>query len=197
MRFSTVMENPAACGRILIAMQGLQPEQASFLLQGVYLPSLENERRITRSVIDAIPADKGSYRPDEVSKSALDLAWHIVDTELRFMDAVAAGAFDLSPRPRPDTIRNAAELGAWYADNTEPRLMRLRAMKPEQLVKVVDFRGVFQLPAVMYLGFLLHHSVHHRGQLSGYLRPMGAKVPAIYGQSYDSGQAAKLAAQGV
>jgi uncharacterized damage-inducible protein DinB len=46
----------------------------------------------------------------------------------------------------------------------------------------------------MYLNVLLHHSIHHRGQLSTYLRPAGAKVPAIYGESYDSKQA-KAAAQ--
>jgi uncharacterized damage-inducible protein DinB len=51
------------------------------------------------------------------------------------------------------------------------------------------------LPAVMYLGFILHHSVHHRGQLSMYLRPMGARVPAMYGESYDSAEARKAAAQ--
>jgi uncharacterized damage-inducible protein DinB len=54
---------------------------------------------------------------------------------------------------------------------------------------------MFQLPAVMYLNFILHHTVHHRGQLSTYLRPMGAKVPAIYGESYDSTEARKAAAQ--
>jgi uncharacterized damage-inducible protein DinB len=53
---------------------------------------------------------------------------------------------------------------------------------------------MFQLPAVMYLSFILNHSIHHRGQLSMYLRPMGAKVPAIYGESYDSAEARKAAA---
>jgi uncharacterized damage-inducible protein DinB len=55
----------------------------------------------------------------------------------------------------------------------------------------VDFRGMFQLPAVMYLGFVQQHSIHHRGQLSMYLRPMGAKVPSIYGESYDAAEARK------
>ena len=58
-------------------------------------------------------------------------------------------------------------------------------------MKVVDFRGIFQLPAVAYLQTAQIHSIHHRGQLSMYLRPMGAKVPAIYGESYDSAQAKK------
>ena len=65
-------------------------------------------------------------------------------------------------------------------------------MKP---FRRVDFRGMFQRPAVMYLNFLLHHSIHHRGQLSTYLRPMGAKVPAMYGESYDSAEARKAAQQ--
>jgi uncharacterized damage-inducible protein DinB len=43
----------------------------------------------------------------------------------------------------------------------------------------------------MYLNILLHHSIHHRGQLSTYLRPMGAKVPSIYGESYDAAEARK------
>jgi len=41
------------------------------------------------------------------------------------------------------------------------------------------------LPAAMYLGFLNNHSIHHRGQLATYLRPMGSKCPSIYGGSYD------------
>jgi uncharacterized damage-inducible protein DinB len=48
---------------------------------------------------------------------------------------------------------------------------------------------MFQLPAVMYLQFVMSHTIHHRGQLSMYLRPMGVKVPAIYGESYDSAKA--------
>ena len=171
----------------------MQPDQAEFLLHGVYLPGLKNEQRITQSIIEAIPPDKEDYRPDEISKSAVDLAWHIVATEMRFMDALPAGGFDFSAKPRPDSIKNVEDLARWYADNFEPRFEKLAKLSPEQLTRIVDFRGVFQLPAVMYLGFVLHHSVHHRGQLSMYLRPMGAKVPAIYGESYDSAEARKAA----
>ena len=170
----------------------MQPDQAEFLLQ-VSLPALQNEHRITKGVIEAIPLDQGDYRPDSISKSAMDLAWHIVATEGRFLDAIAAGAFDFTPRPRPDTVRNSAELSAWYAEDFAPRVEKVAALSGQQLVKMVDFRGIFQLPAVMYLNFVMHHTVHHRGQLSVYLRPMGAKVPAIYGESYDSAEARKAA----
>jgi uncharacterized damage-inducible protein DinB len=172
-------------------MPQIQPEHAAFLLHGVYLPGLKNEYRITKSIIEAIPRDKGDYRPDEISKSAMDLAWHIVATEMRFMDALPAGEFDLSPRPRPDSIKTSADLTAWYTDNFEPRFEGLTKLSNEQLLKIVDFRGLFQLPSVMYLNFVLHHSIHHRGQLSMYLRPMGAKVPAIYGESFDTAEARK------
>jgi uncharacterized damage-inducible protein DinB len=172
----------------------LQPEQANFLLQ-VYLPGLKNEYGITKKVISAIPLDKGDYRPDEIAKSAMELAWHTVVTEMRFMEAVTAGEFDLSPRPRPDSIGNSADLIGWYTENFEAHFEKLTKASDEQLTKIVDFRGLFQLPAVMYLGFILHHTVHHRGQLSVYLRPMGAKVPAIYGESYDSAEARKASQQ--
>ncbi len=173
----------------------MQPDQAAFLLQEVFLPNLKNEQRLTKNVIEAIPLDKGDYRPDEVSKSALDLGWHIAATEMRFLNAVAAGGFDFTPMPRPESVKNSADLSAWYADNFAAHVDTLAKLSSEQLLKIVDFRGMFQLPAVMYLNFVLHHTVHHRGQLSMYLRPMGAKVPAIYGESYDSAEARKAAAQ--
>jgi uncharacterized damage-inducible protein DinB len=171
----------------------MQPDQASFLLTGVYLPALKNEHRLTKSVIEAIPHDKGDYRPDEFAKSAMELAWHIVATEMRFLEAVETGAFDFTPKPKPDSVKTSADMGAWYAENFAPHVAKLEKLSADQLEKVVDFRGMFQLPAVMYLGFLMHHSVHHRGQLSVYLRPMGGKVPAIYGESYDSAAARKAA----
>jgi uncharacterized damage-inducible protein DinB len=176
-------------------MAPIQPEQASFLLNSMFLPGLKNEYRITKNVIEAIPLDKGDYRPDGVSKTALELAWHIVATEMRFLDAVPAGEFDLSPRPRPDSVNTSREVSSWYTENFEQRYEKLTKVSNDQLTKIVDFRGVFQLPAVMYLDFVRHHSIHHRGQLSMYLRPMGAKVPSIYGESYDAAQARKAASQ--
>jgi uncharacterized damage-inducible protein DinB len=163
------------------------------MLNAVFLPSLKNEHRTTAKIIEAIPLNKGDYRPDAISKSALDLAWHIASVEKRFLDAVAAGEFDLTPAPRPESIQNSGALNHWYVETFAAALERLTNLSAEQLLKVVDFRGMFQLPAVMYLQFILSHSIHHRGQLSMYLRPMGAKVPSIYGESYDAAEARKAA----
>ncbi len=181
--------------RYSVSMKPIQSDQADFLLHGVYLPDLKNEHRITRSMIEAIPLDKGDYRPDGISKTALDLAWHIVATEMRFMDAVATGEFNLSPNPCPVSIKNSRDLSGWYTSNFEQHFEKLTKLTTEQLLKIIDFRGLFQLPAVMYLNFVIHHSIHHRGQLSMYLRPTGAKVPSIYGESYDATEARKAAQQ--
>jgi uncharacterized damage-inducible protein DinB len=167
-------------------------EQATFL-QGIFLSSLNNEHRLTAQVIAAIPLDKGGYRPEPVSKSALELAWHMASSEMRFMDAVLNGAFNLDPFPMPDYIVHSSELVAWYKENFALRFEALKAATPEQLSKIISFRGVFELPAVMYLSFTINHVVHHRGQLSVYLRPMGAKVPSIYGESYDAAKARQAA----
>jgi hypothetical protein len=54
-------------------------------------------------------------------------------------------------------------------------------MSAEQLATPVDFLGAFRLPSAFYLQFLNNHSIRHRGELATYLRPMGSKVPQIYG----------------
>jgi uncharacterized damage-inducible protein DinB len=169
----------------------MQPDQAHFLLHEVYLPRLKHEHRVTRTLIEAVPLDKGDYRPDSIAKSAFELASHIASAEIMFLDAVASGEFHLPPAPLPETVRNSHQVAAWYGENFAKQVERLEKMSNDQLVKMVDFRGVLQQPAVLYLALASHHSVHHRGQLSVYLRPMGAKVPAIYGESYDSRMAAQ------
>jgi uncharacterized damage-inducible protein DinB len=173
-------------------MQPLQPDQAAFLLQ-VNLPTLKNEYRTTKKVLEAIPEDKGDYRPAPNCMSALDLAWHIAAAENMFLAGVISGAFTYGGA-RPDSVRTPADVVRWYSETFETNFDALTRLSADELMRTVDFRGMFQHPAVMYLGFSMHHSIHHRGQLSAYLRPMGAKVPSIYGESYDDRQA-RTAAQ--
>ncbi len=173
-------------------MDAIRPEQAAFLLQ-LYLTILKNECPLTRKVVAAIPPDRGDYRPDANSRTALDLAWHIVSTEIRFLDAVASGEFNYGGGSRPDAVQNPAGVVHWYTESFDRSFDRLTHLSSEPLLKVIDFRGMFQFPAIVYLQFALNHSIHHRGQLSMYLRPMGSKVPSIYGESFDDAQARKSA----
>ena len=160
-------------------------DQAEFLLTQVYLPQIQNERQATRRVIEAIPADKCDWKPDEKSKGALDLAWHLAASECFFLNSVATGKFDTAGGAKPESIRTPADVLKWYDENAPKATAAVGALKGDALTRMLDFRGVFNFPAITYLGLMCNHSVHHRAQLATYLRPMGSKVPRIYGGSAD------------
>ena len=65
------------------------------------------------------------------------------------------------------------------------KLKTLRALPEDKLTQPVDFFGIMTAPNASYLGIAANHGIHHRGQLAAYLRPMGSKVPSIYGGSAD------------
>jgi len=150
------------------------------------LADFENETAATKRVIGAIPAGKEGYAPDPKNMTALDLAWHIARSEAFFLNSVAEGKFVRSNSERPGNLRSPQDILAWYDTNVIPALTRAKSLSGDQLAQIVDFFGVAQMPLVNCLLFMVKHGAHHRGQLSAYLRPMGAKVPAIYGQSADT-----------
>ena len=170
------------------------PADQALVARENLIANLRMEHPVTRRVIDAIPLDKGDYSPDAVTKSAVDLAWHIVAAEHRFLNAVVSGAFDFTNTGRPADVATSADISRWYAGVFDQDMRELAALSADQLSKPIDFRGIVTLPAVSFLLVGLKHSIHHRGQLSMYLRPMGAKVPSIYGESYDSALAKKALA---
>ena len=162
--------------------QGLTPD---FILgyRAMMLDGIAREAECTKRVIAAVPDAKSDYRPDPHARTAKELAWHIANSDIQFLDGIADLKFNMeTPEHKPQT---AAEVVAWYDKNMQRGLARVAAMSAEQLLTPVEFFGVFNLPAVLYLGFLNNHSIHHRGELATYLRPMGSKVPSIYGGSYD------------
>lgn len=174
-------------------MSEMTPDQAVFLLQDVYLGSLKNESRITKNVLEAVPADKCEHRPDPISKSAIELVRHIAVAENRFLETVINGVFDSNAAALPENVKTPQEVAAWYEQRFAKNFDALTKLTGNQLTKMVDFRGLFQRPAVSFVLLAMVHTIHHRGQLSSYLRCMGAKVPSIYGESYDATQARKAA----
>jgi uncharacterized damage-inducible protein DinB len=172
----------------------LTPDLAEFWLNDVLLGTLKNEHRSTKKVLEAVPADKSEYRPDPISKSARELVRHIAAAEIRFLETTIHAEFP-STGGLPETVKTPAEVAAWYSENFARNFDKLTQLKGDHLMKITDFRGLFKLPAVAFLQVGMNHSIHHRGQLSSYLRCMGAKVPSIYGESFDDAQARKAAAQ--
>src|SRR5579863_2060054 len=166
-------------------MPGLTPDMAKGALK-MALASIKKEHSTTSSVIAAIPANGGDYKPEPAARTALEIACHIVASEHRFFSSVTKGFFDITPNPKPDALKTGADIAKYYDELLPKDHAALTDLSGEHLVKEMDFRGMFQMPALAFLAIGLRHSIHHRGQLSVYLRPAGGKVPAIYGESYDS-----------
>jgi uncharacterized damage-inducible protein DinB len=159
-------------------------EQAAFLLN-VFLPTVQKESEITRRVFQAVPAAKGDYRPHPNSRSTLELVWHIASVDIWFLDGFLAGHFEMEDDSMPSDFSSSADIAAWYEDIYESKLEKVGKLPADFWATPLPFFGIYNFPAVMYVQFMLLHTSHHRGQLCAYLRPMGAKVPSIYGGSFD------------
>ena len=156
------------------------------ILRDTFLHDLELEFKITQRVLTAAAQGNKEYKPDTHAKSAMELAWHIASADCWFADSICKGSFEGSDDSgMPGTIKSITDVATWYEKSFATALEQLRSLSPEALNKPINFMGMATLPAVVYLGWLRNHSIHHRGQLSTYLRPMGSKVPQIYGGSYD------------
>ncbi len=162
----------------------MTPEQAAFFAETL-LPQVQKEYLTTRRVLKAIPVAKESYRPHPDSRSALELAWHIASSDVWFLDGFLTGKFEMDDDSMPADLANTEDILALYEDSFESKLPQVSKLSPEFWATPRPFFGIYNNPTVLYLQFMLHHSIHHRGQLSAYLRPMGAKVPNIYGGSFD------------
>ena len=153
--------------------------------KALFLGFWEKEGAATRTVISRIP-EGSDYRPDPKSRTAREIAWLIVREEIVLAEGLEKGALEWAEVPAPATIREVLET----YDRHHPDLTkRLRALETPGWERPVPFMfgGVEVMRETGYgnaWGFLFD-IIHHRGQLSTYLRPMGSKVPQIYGPSAD------------
>jgi uncharacterized damage-inducible protein DinB len=136
-------------------------------------------------VLKAVPPDQPEYRPHPRSTSAGDLVW-LLASELRdACEVIDRGEVAFVARPTPP-VPESIEAYEKNAADLEARLAKLGDARWESKAKfLVDGKVVWETSmGDMLFGFLFD-AIHHRGQLSSYLRPMGAKVPSIYGPSAD------------
>ena len=147
----------------------------------------QNAMQTTLRVIEAVPANQLSYKPDAKAKTGLGLVRHITLEDEWLLNCIANGVFTTPPDDSDACgIMNPADAAARYKEKVPAALNRVRAMSGEKLGQVMDLLGIVQAPGVNFLAMAVKHSVHHRAQLSTYLRPMGGKVPGIYGPSADT-----------
>jgi uncharacterized damage-inducible protein DinB len=145
------------------------------------LGQTEYEMAATRRVLAAVPADTATYKPSEKCMCGKDLAAHIAVTEVFFLSGVVNSKFEWAP---PE-FKTPAEALAYYEEKVPALIAAARALPAAKLTETLTL-GPMNMPAVDFLALNLKHGVHHRGQLSAYLRPMGSKVPNIYGPSADA-----------
>jgi uncharacterized damage-inducible protein DinB len=138
------------------------------------------EAKTTAKVIGRIP-EGSDYRPDPKSRTAQEIAWQIIGEEKMIIDALETGKAEWSPGPMPKTTKEVLEV---YEKLSADTAKRLEALPAERWAGTLEFFGG-QRPAAPMAWSFLFDIIHHRGQLSTYLRPMGSKVPQIYGPSAD------------
>jgi uncharacterized damage-inducible protein DinB len=159
----------------------MTPDQAKTVAQAVG-QQLQHEWMTTYKVIKALPETGRDYKPQADSRSAWELATHLAGADIWFLDSILNGKFETPSENAPaPTVDGVAD---WYKQAFPERLEKVLALEGGKLSQILDFYGM-KMPAVQYLVFTLVHMVHHRGQLSTYLRPAGGKVPSIYGGSFD------------
>jgi len=151
-----------------------------------FLKHWEKEAPATRKVIGRIPEDRSDYRADPKARTAREIAWLIVREEGALFEGLERGAFSWTEVPTPATV---GEIVAEYDRQHDAITSRLHAIAEARWEESLPFlyngqEVMKETGYEMAWGFLLDQ-IHHRGQLSTYLRPMGAKVPAIYGPSAD------------
>jgi uncharacterized damage-inducible protein DinB len=152
-----------------------------------FLNRYEIEHAKTANVLRAFPGDKSEFRPHERSNSAHALAWTFVVEEQLMLkslrgEEVLGGGFPPAPDSW-DKILDAFNKG--YDDVTAELKNPKDADLPGTSTFFTGPKQMGAIPRPVFINFLLDDQIHHRGQLSVYIRMCGGKVPSIYGPSAD------------
>jgi uncharacterized damage-inducible protein DinB len=139
-----------------------------------------DEAKTTRNVLGRIP-EGNDYKPDPKSRTAKEIAWQIVCEEKMIIEALENGSAEWAPPPMPSTMKEVADA---YAKQSDDIISRWNALPADRWNGQLEFFGSKRPASPMAWSFLFD-IVHHRGQITTYLRPMGSTVPQIYGPSGD------------
>ena len=156
------------------------------------LPEFDHEMTTTRKVLERVPEDRFDWKPHAKSFSMGDLASHIVNMLLWTVDTMDKTEFDLgsvAPEEMNKAAKTRAELLAWFDANASKARAALAKSDADYQVPWTLKKGAqvfFTLPRYTCVrSFCLNHIVHHRAQLTVYLRENDVPVPGLYGPSAD------------
>lgn len=154
--------------------------------KSLFLKFWNKEAPATRKVLSRIPQQTTEYRPDPKSRTAREIAWLIVREEIVLGGGLSKGVLEWTEMPTPATVQEIVDSYDRHHGDITSKLEGLTAAQWDAKVPFM-FGGQTVMNETGYdnaWGFLFD-IIHHRGQLSTYLRAMGSTVPAIYGPSAD------------
>lgn len=138
-------------------------------------------------VFEAAPADQLAYRPHPRSRSAYELIGHLIGHEQDLVELADTGRINHRMHVPFTTLDEGLVAYRQAHDSLEQQLRTMNdAVWESQGQFLLDGKVIYEYPRRDLAWMLLFDGLHHRGQLSTYLRPMGGKVPSIYGPSGDS-----------
>ena len=148
---------------------------------------LEEEKGRFLGVLAAVPADKLDWRPEAKSRTAGELLGHLIGHEQDLVELIETGTIHHRIQVPFDDHAHALSL---FRAGREEAVAKLSALSDADWTSegqfLVNGNVVYRLPRMQLAWILFLDAVHHRGQLSTYLRPMGSKCPSIYGPSADT-----------
>ena len=151
-----------------------------------YLERRKAELPIFMAVLKSLPADRLDYKPHDRSPSAEQLVWTLTSELRTCLEVVKENRTEWRQEPPPSFEEMLERFEQW----SEELIALITAMDESSWSRGAKFfyagKVISEQPAGQFLWFILFDAIHHRGQLSAYLRPMGGAVPAIYGPSADS-----------
>jgi len=148
-----------------------------------FLASWDREAASTVKLLQALPANQYDFRPDAGGRSLGELAWHLAEGDAYMSYGIERGAFSMDMRPpNIERPRQVEALASGYERIHREAVARIRALKPEDLDREVQFfNGRPMTIRNILWDATLSHGIHHRGQLSLMCRLAGGQAPGIYG----------------
>lgn len=144
------------------------------------------ELPIFQRVLRALPPQRLDYRADPKARSAAELAWLLACEERALASVFESGVIRWEETPPPASLDEIVAAYERHAAEVDAHLARLdESGWAKQASFEVDGQSQWQDAVEHFVWGFLFDAIHHRGQLSTYLRPMGGKVPSIYGPSAD------------
>jgi uncharacterized damage-inducible protein DinB len=136
-------------------------------------------------VLKALPPGRLDYRPDPKARTAAQLAWLLAVEEAAILGLLESGTVEWKQEPPPASLDQILAAYEGSAAGVNERLAKLDEAGWQKKARLVMDGSPWEDTLQQMTWGFLFDAVHHRGQLSTYLRPMGGKVPSIYGPTAD------------